>query len=336
MIIDKQTAIERLKNGEVVALPTETVYGLAASASQPEAIRQVFEIKGRPRDNPLIVHLAGPHQVDEFTPEFFPTIEKLIEVFWPGPLTIVVPCKAGVNELITAGLDSVALRVPAHPITLEILDQTGPLVAPSANPSGKPSPTKAIHVEQDYEGSISVVDGGSTQIGLESTVVDCRNPNEFWILRPGALYSSSLAAVCEIPVRVLQDKAPILDNDTDSVKGKDHIFRSPGMKYTHYKPHASVFWAGNKLKPNGSLHASLPDETLLILHSAEAPEEFVGRVVHVRGDFSTLGTLLYDLFRWVDRIGLQHIYIESLPDLTTHPILPALHNRISRAIGEYS
>lgn len=336
MIIDKQNAIQRLRNGEVVALPTETVYGLAASTNIPTAIRQVFEIKGRPQDNPLIVHLAGPHQVDEFTTKLSSTVVKLIEVFWPGPLTIVVPCKPGVNELITAGLDSVALRVPAHPITLDILDQTGPLVAPSANPSGKPSPTKAIHVEQDYDGSVPVVDGGSTQIGLESTVVDCRDPNELWILRPGALDSSSLSAVCGKPVRVQQDLDSTAHDDKDKLNRKDETIRSPGLKYVHYKPQASVYWAGNTLNANGTLHASLPDDSLLILHSAEAPEEFVGRIVHVRGDFSTLGTLLYDLFRWVDRIGLQHIYIESLPDLTNHPILPALHNRISRAIGEYS
>lgn len=323
MIIDKEAAIQKLLEGDVVALPTETVYGLAALADNPQAVQKVFFTKGRPQDNPLIVHLEGVHQVSRFAEEPDEAARRLMDVYWPGPLTIVLPKRSDVPDVITAGLDSVALRVPAHTTILDILRETGPLVAPSANPSGKPSPTKAHHVEQDYEGKVLVVDGGSTQIGLESTVVDCRNPNEFMILRPGALDAFSLSQTAQIPVRYWNDGA--LDER-----------RSPGMKYTHYKPQASVYWIESQQHPNGSLKASLPDDTLLILHTAKEPELFPGRVVHVKGDFSTMATLLYDLFRWADRIGLPQIYIESLPDETLHPILPALKNRISRAIGEYN
>ncbi len=307
-------------------VPTETVYGLAAVVADPKAVDAIFRIKGRPQDNPLIVHVDGIHQVGQFAEEPCEAAKKLMEVFWPGPLTLILSKKPDVPDTITAGLDSVALRVPAHPIILDVIQKTGPLVAPSANPSGKPSPTRASHVEQDYEGTICVVDGGNTQIGLESTVVDCRDPQEFVILRPGALDTASLSHVSQIPVRHWKSEEAV------SAEG----FRSPGMKYTHYKPNASVYWIPSERHPDGTLRASLPDNSLLILHSAGQPELFSGRVVHVEGDFSTMATLLYDLFRWADRIGLQYIYIESLPEESLHPILPALNNRISKAIGAYS
>lgn len=346
MIIEIDLAVKKLLEGDVVALPTETVYGLAAIAEDPAAIQKVFLTKGRPQDNPLIVHLEGVHQISNFTREPSEAVRRLMKVFWPGPLTIILPKHPNVSDLITAGLDSVALRVPAHAMMLKILKKTGPLVAPSANPSGMPSPTKAIHVEQDYDGQISVVDGGSTQIGLESTVIDCRNENEFVILRPGALDAVTLSQTAQLPVRYWNEHSTqeeshnkpsgtgITESSNEDVSS-DGI-RSPGMKYSHYKPKAAVYWVKSECKPNGRLKASLPDDTLLILHSAGEPEHFSGRIIHVKGDFSTMAALIYDLFRWADRIGLHNIYIESLPEDHLHPLLPALKNRISRAIGMYS
>ncbi len=219
-------AAERLKQGEVIAFPTETVYGLGANALETAAVKKIFAAKGRPSDNPLIVHIASTQQlsllIDE---ELSEKSKRLIEEFWPGPLTIIFKRKEGISELVTAGLVTVAVRMPDHPVALSILKAANlPIAAPSANRSGKPSPTTADHVKQDLDGLIDgIVDGGSTGIGIESTVIDMTGiiPT---ILRPGGI---TLEQLQQVLGQVTLDPA---------IQHQQEKPRSPGMKYTHYAP----------------------------------------------------------------------------------------------------
>lgn len=211
-----ENAAELLKNGEIVAIPTETVYGLAADACNEKAVAKIFKAKGRPADNPLIIHVATREQANELA-ETNETSLKLMEKFWPGPLTLIMKKRPHVPKITTGGLDTVAIRMPNHPVALDIIKNSRPLAAPSANKSGKPSPTTAEHVKQDIE--VPVVDGGSTRIGLESTVVDCTTSPPT-LLRPGAITLEQLQEI------------------TPTVAGTSH--KSPGMRYRHYAPNAQV------------------------------------------------------------------------------------------------
>jgi len=172
MIIDVQKAAEILRSEDVVALPTETVYGLAADASSIIALKKVFDLKQRPADNPLIVHVAGISQAHTLADTGTNDFLLLANEFWPGPLTLVLPKKPGVLDIITAGLETVAIRMPDHPKTLAVIEKSGPVAAPSANRSGKPSPTRPEHVLDDFGDDLPVVDGGTCSVGLESTVLD--------------------------------------------------------------------------------------------------------------------------------------------------------------------
>jgi len=221
-----QDAISLLTTGEAVAIPTETVYGLAADATDDAAVKKIFEAKGRPSDNPLIVHIGHFGQVDDLILEVSEKAQKLMDQFWPGPLTLIMPCSDKVSKLVTAGLDSVGLRMPSHPVTLELLQTSRiPLAAPSANLSGKPSPTTAEHVIHDLTGKIpGVVDGGSCDVGLESTVIDMTTSTPI-ILRPGGITRSQIESVI--------GQVDVSDGSSDRPK-------SPGMKYAHYAPEAEV------------------------------------------------------------------------------------------------
>ncbi|HSL93209.1 MAG TPA: L-threonylcarbamoyladenylate synthase, partial [Bacillota bacterium] len=183
-----QTATGILMNGGVVAFPTETVYGLGACFDQPAAVRKIYLAKGRPPDNPLIAHISRLDQLDLLVAEWPPLAEKLANAFWPGPLTMVLPRRATVPDEVTAGLDTVAVRMPDHPLALALISAAGsPLVAPSANRSGRPSPTSAEHVVDDLGESIdAVLDGGECEVGLESTVIGFA-PGRVIIFRPGAV-----------------------------------------------------------------------------------------------------------------------------------------------------
>lgn len=224
-------AANYLRKGEVVAFPTETVYGLGANATDSGAVKKIFEAKGRPSDNPLIVHIADQRQVKELVHEITPIGEKLMKAFWPGPLSLIFRKKPGVfSDLVTAGLDTVAIRMPDHPVALALLKESAvPIAAPSANRSGKPSPTTAQHVLDDLNGRIKgVLDGGETGYGLESTVVDCTG-NVPVILRPGSITEDDIRHVIG---NVLID--PGLKNEKEAP-------RSPGMKYRHYAPEHPLY-----------------------------------------------------------------------------------------------
>lgn len=202
---------------KLIAFPTETVYGLGASIYDLEAIEQVFQLKGRPQDNPLIVHVAS---VDEIEPlaHISPKL-KLLEIFWPGPLTVVLQAKE-VPEIVRAGLPTVGIRIPNHPLALELLKKRGPMVAPSANLSGKPSPTCASHVLEDFD--IPVIDGGPCQVGLESTILSL--VGQPTLLRPGAITKAQLEAALDEEVLLSKSKKAL----------------APGMKYRHYAPKAPL------------------------------------------------------------------------------------------------
>lgn len=255
-----------LANGKLIAFPTETVYGLGADARNTDAVAGIFEAKGRPSDNPLIVHIADRSELDAFVQEVSEADEKLMAAFWPGPLTLVLSVRPGVlSPKVTAGLDTVAVRLPDHPIALELIRASGcPLAAPSANRSGRPSPTLASHVWEDLNGRIDgIVDGGPAGVGVESTVVRTNAHGGATVLRPGGISVAELSRVLGAPVSQVsadhganvdpetamaagEDVAlagsPPLDHSSELIDNSEEVIatdeapRSPGMKYTHYAP----------------------------------------------------------------------------------------------------
>src|SRR6056297_162563 len=219
-----------LKEGGLVAFPTETVYGLGCNALDEEAITKIFEVKGRPGDNPLIVHISEIEMLDSLVKDYSGIVKKVISKFWPGPLTIVFKSSDLVPSTVTAGLDTVAIRMPSNAIAQKLIEIADvPVAAPSANLSGKPSPTSAKHVIDDLSGKIEcIIDGGDCEVGLESTVLDMSS-DQPTILRPGGVTIEALRKV--IP-SVIYDEA---------LKNLELIPKSPGMKYVHYSPEAEVY-----------------------------------------------------------------------------------------------
>ncbi|MGB3907355.1 MAG: L-threonylcarbamoyladenylate synthase [Methanomethylovorans sp.] len=222
---------EIIKKGGTVAIPTETVYGLAANALDPIAVNRIFHAKGRPADNPLIVHVASIEQLEQLVSEVPPKALSLIEAFWPGPLTLILKRTGIVPDITTGGLDTVAVRMPADIVAQELISLSGKhLAAPSANISGRPSPTTASHVLHDLEGKIdAVIDAGNTRIGVESTVIDMSREKPA-ILRPGYISAAKIEEII--------GEVDINYNEHDT--GALGVVRSPGMKYTHYSPAATV------------------------------------------------------------------------------------------------
>lgn len=219
-----------IKAGQLVAFPTETVYGLGADATNPTAVKQVYAAKGRPSDNPLIVTVSGPEQVAQYAAGITPKVQALFDRFWPGPLTLVLPVKPGtLSKEVTGGLRTAAFRNPADKLTRELIEQAGvPMVGPSANTSGKPSPTTADHVLHDLTGKIAaVLDDGQTKVGVESTIVDMSVVPPV-ILRPGAVSIHDLEPIIG---KVLINSHKV---------GANEVPKAPGMKYKHYAPNAQV------------------------------------------------------------------------------------------------
>ena len=303
--------INLLESGEIVAFPTETVYGLGADAWNPTAIRKVFDQKGRPTDNPLIVHISSMAEVEQFASEITDDARQLMRSFWPGPLTLIFNKKPEVLDLVTGGLNTVAVRWPSHPLSQDLIANTGPLVAPSANSSGRPSPTRADHVREDFGADFPVIDAGETAIGLESTVIDV-SERPYRIYRPGAISAEEIAD--EIGTEV-----PIADTQSDT-KAK-----SPGTKYTHYTPDASVRWLRKTQQTEGS-------DTLYLLHSGRL-QSANPNIIQYDGDFKRMAHELYDRFRQADHDGYQFIAVEPFSDTHKSSLIPALTNRISKAVG---
>lgn len=324
-ILEIEEAAQFLMDNEVIAIPTETVYGLAGNANSDEAVAKIFEAKGRPSDNPLIIHVAAKSQIDSFVEEVPEKAAKLMEAFWPGPLTIILKKREGaISAKASAGLNTVAVRIPDHPVALAILEKCGlPIAAPSANQSGKPSPTSAKHVMDDLSGKIAgIVDGGLTGVGLESTVVDCTESVPV-ILRPGGITKEQLSEVIgEVTVDPsLQDEA---------LKPK-----SPGMKYRHYAPDAPLFIVDG----DASFLQKLVDEKkseglrVGVLTTSENVHKYTADAVIACGQREnpeTVASALYDTLRTFNDEGLDIIYSEIFSSVG---VGQAIMNRLLKAAG---
>jgi L-threonylcarbamoyladenylate synthase len=308
-----------LRSGELVALPTETVYGLGADALDERAVQRIFEAKGRPSYNPLIVHVFDTKAARALATAWPESVERLADRFWPGPLTIVLPKDRRVPDLVTAGLSTVALRVPRHPVMRAVLEAAGlPIAAPSANRSGEVSPTTAEHVEQSLGERVPLIlDAGPAEIGLESTVVDLGGPRPV-LLRPGAISAADLEAIIGEVER------------GDSTAGGGAARRSPGMLDRHYAPHAVLqlcpvddaeMLGGviRALKQRCSKVGVLTTSTVL-----EAGD------VHIRlpRDPFRYGRALYAALRDFDRQGCDMIVVERPPE---RPEWAAVLDRLERA-----
>ena len=314
-------AVDFLNKGEVVAFPTETVYGLGAIATNESAVAKIFEAKGRPQDNPLIVHIAERDSLNEFI-AFIPELAKeCMDAFWPGALTIILPLKPGVlARNVTAGLQSVGVRMPDHPVALELLKQLKqPVAAPSANKSGKPSPTKASHVLNDLEGKIPLIlDGGITGLGLESTVIDftLETPT---ILRPGGVTKEMLEKVIgNVNEAKLTDSAAVP--------------KAPGMKYAHYAPEAPVYLIEASEEKIAEAITTIHKENKKV--ALIATEQYVNKHAD---SFFTLGDsldmanaahLLYEALRSCDQTDVDIVLIPVFPE---HGIGKAIMNRLEKA-----
>mgnify|MGYP000987943882 CR=1 FL=1 len=318
-------AAKFLQQNEVVAFPTETVYGLGGNAENDEAVAKIFAAKGRPSDNPLIIHIAEISQLEAFVKNIPTNASLLMGKFWPGPLTIVLEKKQGkLSELATAGLATVAVRMPNHPIALALIKQAGlPIAAPSANKSGKPSPTLARHVYQDLNGKIAgLVDGGATGVGVESTVIDCTDAIPV-ILRPGGITKEQIEAVIgEVAVD------PALTNTAAAPK-------SPGMKYLHYAPNAPMFLVDGS---HEFLQALVNEKRAQgakvgILTTEEAQNDYQADVVLACGrrtKLETVASALYETLREFNEADVEVIFSEIFPETG---VGQAIMNRLSKAAG---
>lgn len=322
---------EILRSGGLVVFPTETVYGLGANALDADAVAAIFQAKGRPSDNPLIVHICRLDQIYDLAEDFTVQAQRVAEAFWPGPLTLILPKKPSIPAQVTAGLDTVALRMPDHPIALALLDIAGvPVAAPSANTSGKPSPTTAEHVLRDLEGKVDmVVDGGSCRVGLESTVLDMTSEPPV-ILRPGGVSREDLEGVLG---HVEADPA-VYENDSPDMP------RSPGMKYRHYAPKAKVVLVNGKpLHRIQEKVIELIDEyhaqnmAVGVLASIETMKKYGAEAVFPVGTRTKLETVAKNLFhglRYLDDCNVDIIIAEGYPD---EGIGIAVMNRLKKAAG---
>lgn len=242
-----QLAADIIHNGGLVAIPTETVYGLGADGLNPQAVAEIFRVKGRPQDNPLILHVAGAEDMEKYCCDIPEAAYRLAEEFWPGPLTMVLPAKDIVPKCTTAGLPTVAVRCPDCAITREIIRLAGvPVAAPSANLSGKPSTTTAQHVLHDHDGKLPlIIDGGSCRVGVESTIIDLTEQPPR-LLRPGGVTPEQLQTVLG---EIVVDKAVVAQVSQDAV------VKAPGMKYRHYAPQCQVIIVeGSREKAASYIH----------------------------------------------------------------------------------
>lgn len=314
---------EWIRRGELVAFPTETVYGLGGNALDADASRKIYAAKGRPSDNPLIVHVSHIDMVDDLVLELTPTFRRLAYEFWPGPLTMILPKSDRVPYETTGGLDTVALRMPSHGVALDFIDEVAlPIAAPSANLSGKPSPTRGEHVYHDLNGRIPLLlDGGEVEIGLESTVIDLSRPEPV-ILRPGRITYDDIKPF----VPRLSGSYAIHKNDISRPK-------APGMKYKHYAPDGDVRYLPDGEEGVSSFLAAPGKRGLLV--SAERWEEMKGEVspdfLFILGRKAHLDEVAHNLFhafRECDKNQVDTIFIEAFPGIGFGE---ALMNRIEKA-----
>lgn len=330
-----QEAAELLKAGETIAFPTETVYGLGANALSDEAVQKIFAAKGRPADNPLIIHLYDRKQLDRYVRNIPSVAYRLFDHFTPGPLTLILEHNASISAYATAGLASVGIRFPDHPVARALLQACDlPIAAPSANRSGRPSPTEASHVFQDLAGKIAgIVDGGATGVGVESTVIDV-TVNPPMILRPGGISREQIEAIIG-PVQV----DPAL-NSADSAP------RSPGMKYRHYAPEAPVFLVRGetlsqmyeRLQTEAKRYAAMGKKVGILtteegqsFYTEKLPKgQIIVEVCGTRERLETVAQNLYDRLRKFNETDVDVILAEVFP---REEIGSAIMNRLEKAAG---
>lgn len=327
-----ERACRVLESGGLVAFPTETVYGLGGNALSSDAAKKIYQAKGRPSDNPLIVHIGKEEDLYRVARKVDDRAKKLIAAFWPGPLTLIFHKSQVVPESTTGGLKTVAVRMPSHPVALALIRNSGVLIAaPSANASGRPSPTRASHVQEDLLGRIDmIVDGGQVGIGIESTIVDMTEEVPV-ILRPGYITREMLE---EVVGRVQVDPALLAAEPQ-----KDIVAKAPGMKYRHYAP------KGQLIIVEGALENVVPfvnkkleehegrGEVVAVIATEESKVQYRTRQVYSIGSRKTEGSIaagLYDILRQMDAVGAEYIYAESFQG---DRLGAAIMNRMLKAAG---
>lgn len=323
-------AAELLKQGGLVAFPTETVYGLGANGLDGEAVAKIYEAKGRPSDNPLILHIANQQELAQLVISISPNAQALIDAYWPGPLTVVLKRSEIVPDIVSGGLDSVAVRLPGSIIARQLISLAGvPIAAPSANTSGRPSPTSAQAVLADLDGRIDgVIDGGDCAIGLESTVVDCTTPVPT-LLRPGGI-------TMEMLINTLGD----IEIDPTLGGSAECAPKSPGMKYTHYAPMAPMILVEGH-------HSEVQDLMLTEIEKALESGQKVGAIVSAetaqhlpenvivaiygqRAQIAEIAGNLYTALRSFDDRPVDVIYAEGIDE---EGLGLAVMNRLRKASG---
>lgn len=319
-----------IRSGGLVAFPTETVYGLGGDATNPEASRKIYAAKGRPSDNPLIVHIADFSQLRNIVAEVPQEAEKLAEAFWPGPLTMILRKNDVIPYETTGGLDTVAIRMPSHPVARAFLQDSGCMIAaPSANTSGRPSPTTAQHVWEDLHGKIEILlDGGPVGIGIESTIVDLSEERPM-ILRPGFITQEMLSAVLG---DVGMDPGLASENSKQPPK-------APGMRYRHYAPKADLTLVEGTMEEVISKINALTREaqamgkSVGVLATEENKDCYVADhviVIGQRQDEAEIARHLFDVLRQFDDLQVDLIYSESF---VAAGVGQAIMNRLLKAAG---
>ena len=332
---DFKRAAALLRSGALVAFPTETVYGLGASGLDAAACARIYEAKGRPSDNPLILHIADLTMVYDVAADVPPLAAHLLTAFTPGPLTVILPKAPHIPDIVTGGLSTVGVRCPDHDTARRLIRATGvPIAAPSANTSGRPSPTTAAMVYADMAGRIPLIlDGGSCRLGVESTIVDCTEESAVTILRPGAITREMVVA--ELPhADVRMDAA---------LTAKDEVPRAPGMKYTHYAPRVPLtVYVG----AGADVTAALREELLRRTATGERPALIASNetimalsdIIHAdytyhcgaRGNHSAFASCLYDALRHFDDMPVTSLLAEGTAAVG---LGTAIMNRLRKASG---
>lgn len=323
---------EILKSGGLVAFPTETVYGLGGDALSPEAAHKIYSAKGRPSDNPLIVHVADMEGVYDVAESVSDKACVLAEAFWPGPLTMIFPKKEKVPFSTTGGLNTVAVRMPSHPVAAALIRKSGVYIAaPSANISGRPSPTKAEHVIEDMNGRIEMIlDGGQVGIGIESTIVDMTEEIPV-ILRPGYITKAMME---EVVGKVGIDPAVVAVEPK-----KDMVAKAPGMKYRHYAPKGQlIIVEGESEEVIKHINALVLEKEkehrkVAVIATEESKGAYRCNEVYSIGSRKSEGSIaagLYDILRQMDHIGAEYIFAESF---SKENLGQAIMNRMLKAAG---
>ncbi|MBQ9699275.1 MAG: threonylcarbamoyl-AMP synthase [Lachnospiraceae bacterium] len=324
-----------IRHGGLVAFPTETVYGLGADGMDETASAKIYAAKGRPSDNPLILHISSMDMLDDIAAEIPDSAKLLMEKYWPGPMTLVFKKKAAVPYGTTGGLDTVAVRYPSHPVALSLIEAAGtPIAAPSANTSGRPSPTEAKHVIEDMDGRIDmIIDGGQVGIGIESTIVDVTSDVPM-ILRPGYITKSMVEQVVG---QVKVDK--VVEAKSVADLGGDYAPKAPGMKYKHYAPKAELTMFEGPLDKvidyigRRAAEDMANGDRVGIIATDESKHRYpAGKVVSIgsRKDEESIARGLYGILRDFDDIGVDVIYSETFYD---DDLGQAIMNRLIKAAG---